>query len=56
MKYAKARPEIKTGDLLAWSHGGWSSWPVMTDAREDDETMSDTFEYAEISLNAKEIV
>jgi hypothetical protein len=26
MRYAEARPKIKTGDLLAWSHGGWSSW------------------------------
>lgn len=26
MKYEDARGEIKTGDLLAWSHGGWGSW------------------------------
>jgi uncharacterized protein YycO len=26
MKYADARPQIKTGDLLAWSNGGWGSW------------------------------
>ena len=26
MNYAKARETIKTGDLLAWSHGGWGSW------------------------------
>ena len=26
MKYDIARSEIRTGDLLAWSHGGWGSW------------------------------
>lgn len=26
MKYEDAREQIKTGDLLAWSHGGWGSW------------------------------
>jgi hypothetical protein len=26
MKYAEARPQIKSGDLLAWSHRGWRSW------------------------------
>ena len=26
MKYEDARGEIRTGDLLAWSHGGWGSW------------------------------
>jgi len=26
MMYAAARPQIKTGDLLAWSNGGWGSW------------------------------
>lgn len=26
MKYDDARGEIRTGDLLAWSHGGWGSW------------------------------
>lgn len=26
MKYADARPLIKSGDLLAFSHGSWKSW------------------------------
>lgn len=26
MKYADARPLIKSGDLLAFSHGDWKSW------------------------------
>jgi hypothetical protein len=26
MNYADARPQIKSGDLLAWSHRGWRSW------------------------------
>ena len=26
MKYDEARPLIKSGDLLAWSHRGWKSW------------------------------
>lgn len=26
MKYEDARGEIKTGDLLAWSHGGLADW------------------------------
>lgn len=26
MKYEDARGQIKTGDLLAWSHGGWADW------------------------------
>lgn len=26
MKYEDARTLIKTGDLLAWSAGGWSNW------------------------------
>ncbi len=26
MKYVDARPKIRSGDLLAWSHGGWASW------------------------------
>lgn len=26
MKYAAARPRIKSGDLLASSHGSWRSW------------------------------
>ena len=26
MKYKEARPLIKSGDLLAWSHRGWKSW------------------------------
>lgn len=26
MKYADARAQIKTGDLLFWSHGSWRSW------------------------------
>ena len=26
MKYDNARAQIKSGDLLAWSHRGWSSW------------------------------
>lgn len=26
MNYTEARPKIKSGDLLAWSHLGWSSW------------------------------
>lgn len=26
MNYAQARPTIKSGDLIAFSHGGWSSW------------------------------
>lgn len=26
MKYDAARPQIKSGDLLAFSHFGWSSW------------------------------
>lgn len=26
MKYAAARPEIKSGDLLAWGHERWNSW------------------------------
>jgi len=26
MKYKDARPHIKTGDLLAWSHKGLKSW------------------------------
>lgn len=26
MKYEDARAQIKTGDLLAWSAGGWGSW------------------------------
>ncbi len=26
MQYADVRPQIKTGDLLAWSHGGWRTW------------------------------
>ena len=26
MKYSDARQLIKTGDLLAWSNGGWGSW------------------------------
>ena len=26
MKYTDARPLIKSGDLLAWSHSGWASW------------------------------
>lgn len=26
MNYATARPQIKTGDLLFWSHGSWQNW------------------------------
>lgn len=26
MKYDDVRSQIKTGDLLAWSAGGWSNW------------------------------
>lgn len=26
MKYAAARDKIRSGDLLAWSHRGWSTW------------------------------
>lgn len=26
MNYAEARPRIKSGDLLAFSHGDWRSW------------------------------
>jgi hypothetical protein len=26
MNYAAARPRIQSGDLLAWSHRGWSTW------------------------------
>jgi hypothetical protein len=26
VKYAEARPQIRSGDLLAWSHRGWGSW------------------------------
>jgi hypothetical protein len=26
MKYTDVRPQIRSGDLLAWSHGGWASW------------------------------
>lgn len=26
MKYDDARAQIKTGDLLAWSHGGFADW------------------------------
>lgn len=26
MKYDEARQQIKSGDLLAWSHGGWTNW------------------------------
>ena len=26
MKYADARPMIKSGDLLAWTHRGWKTW------------------------------
>jgi hypothetical protein len=26
MLYREARPAIKSGDLLAWSHRGWRSW------------------------------
>jgi len=26
MNYEQARPLLKSGDLLAWSHTGWGSW------------------------------
>lgn len=26
MKYSEFREQIRSGDLLAWSHRGWSSW------------------------------
>lgn len=26
MIYSKARPLIRSGDILAWSHRGWKSW------------------------------
>jgi len=26
MNYSEARPQIKSGDILAWSHTGWKSW------------------------------
>lgn len=26
MIYADARPQIRSGDLLAWTHTGWRSW------------------------------
>lgn len=26
MNYASARPKIRSGDLLGWSHHGWGSW------------------------------
>jgi len=26
MDYATARPQIRSGDLLAWTHHGWKSW------------------------------
>lgn len=26
MKYTEARPRIRSGDLLAWSHRGWRTW------------------------------
>lgn len=26
MKYLEARPKIRSGDLLAWSHRAWGSW------------------------------
>ena len=26
MKYSEAKPKIKSGDLLAWSHKKWGSW------------------------------
>jgi uncharacterized protein YycO len=26
MKYDVIRPQIKTGDILAWSHRGWGTW------------------------------
>ena len=26
MQYKQARPLIKSGDILAWSHRGWKSW------------------------------
>ena len=26
MKYSDARPSIKSGDVLAWSHRGWKTW------------------------------
>lgn len=26
MQYTDLRPQIKTGDLLAWSHRSWGSW------------------------------
>lgn len=26
MRYDEARDEIRSGDLLAWSHRGWGSW------------------------------
>ena len=26
MNYTEARPEIRSGDLLAWSHERWGSW------------------------------
>lgn len=26
MLYAKVRPSIKSGDLLAWSHRSWATW------------------------------
>ena len=26
MKYSDARPAIRSGDVLAWSHRGWKSW------------------------------
>lgn len=26
MKYTDARPQLKSGDILAWSEGDWKSW------------------------------
>ena len=26
MKYVELRPTIKSGDVLAWSEGGWTNW------------------------------
>lgn len=26
MRYLEARPQIRSGDLLAWSHRSWASW------------------------------
>lgn len=47
MNYSEARPHIKSGDILAWSHTGWKSWH---DIKVQAVRMATRSEYSHVAI------